>query len=116
MDVLRIKPIRGLTISMEGDAAEGISLACLDGRAKWVPASGVLSVKLEMNANEPADDRFFDFIRTTQDFRLAIAADTGKTEFRVSTLKTAECHRATLRPGSPLVITWQLKFLAATDS
>jgi hypothetical protein len=114
MDILRLKPIKGLRAIDKINLNDSINVKCLDGRAKWIPTSHILSIKVHFIVDGSEDDVFLEFISKSQNFDLEVITDsmTACTRFKVVAVDEIECRSGTGRPQGPFTMNYYMKFIA----
>lgn len=114
MNIIRIKPVKGLRAIDKRKLNESLNVKCLEGRAKWIPTSHILSIKVHILADDSNDDAFLAFIGESQNFDLEVVSDSMSacTTFKVVAVDEIECRRGTVRPQGPFTMNYYMKFNA----
>jgi len=113
MNIIRIRSIKRLRAIKKG-LSESFGVECVDGRAKWIPSTRILSIKVHLIEDDSSGEAFLDFVRNSQGFNLEVAADSREdsTTFKVITVDEIEWRSGTVRPQGPFSINYYMKFCA----
>jgi hypothetical protein len=58
LKTLKVRPIKKIRVFDNKKSNESYSVECLDGRAKWIPNSCILSIKVHLITDDLNDENF----------------------------------------------------------
>ena len=120
--MIRLRNIVRVTVTPNELGAVPLSLCCLKGRAKWIPASSILSLTADVIDHGEGSDKFVAFLSSEQrSFFLDIDCQIGAaledvlvSRFRCQQ-ETFEIRSGTVRPAGPSSMRYYLKAKAEPD-
>ena len=117
MHKLRLRAIKRLRAAPTAVREEAIAVDCLGGRAKWIPDTQILSIKVHLIADNGADEHFTKLLRKESTFDLGVFSKTSSVRFSVLAVEAMELRSATARPNrGPFTLHYYLKLRAEPAS
>ncbi len=92
---LRLRSIKRLSVRKNINSEVFITVECTGGRAKWIPESKILSLKVHILSRNKNSDMITDFMRSENDYVLEISDETGSLTFHETTLNEMELRSGT---------------------